>query len=111
MRRARSKDFIATLHADLALRELRDAVAPVLSARELGDPEKSVDAAMDHRLPRDASPELLRQAKRCLLEYIGWLLKEARVSHPSWAKDEVQRVVRRLVEVQAAAKGAQPKLH
>ena len=61
--------------------------------------------------PRDVSPEILRQAQRCLLAYIGWLVDDAPARHPSWAEDELQRALRRLVEVQAAAKTARAKLH
>ena len=66
---------------------------------------------MDYRITREASPQLLHQAQRQLLLYIGWLHEEAAPMHRSWAVDEIGRGVRRLVEVQAAAKIARAKLH
>ena len=109
MSRSRSHGVIATLHAIVAP-PIYEIPEPVLTEQHLADPDESFDAAMDYLLPR-GSPETLRQAQRFLLTYIGWLVDEAPAQYPSWAKDELQRAVRRLVEVEAAAKSAVPRLH
>ena len=54
--------------------------------------------------------EVLRQAQRCLFRYIAWLDKEALPRHPSFARDEINRAVRRLAELEVAAKAAGPTL-
>ena len=106
MSRSRTHSFIVRLHVVIALPDVCEMPEPALTAEDLADPEESVNAAMDHELPRDGSPEILRQTQRCLLIYIGWLVDEAPAQYPSWAKDELQRAMRRLVEVQTAAKSA-----
>ena len=50
-------------------------------------------------------------AQSRILAYMGWLLDEVRARYPSWAEDELQRTMTRLVQVQAAAECACPKLH
>jgi len=110
MSRSRTHSFTVTLHVVVAPPEC-EMPEPALTEEDLADPEESVNAAMDHELPRDGSPEILSQTQRCLLMYIGWLVDEAPARYPSWAKDELQRAVRRLVEVQTAAKRACPRLH
>jgi hypothetical protein len=94
-----------------ALKDSLDALEPVLTETGLEDQDTGIDAAMDHRIPRDASPLLLRHARRRLLLYVAWLHDEATPQHRSWADDETGRAIRRLVEVQAAAKTARAKLH
>ena len=121
MARSRSDSFTMTLRVVLALPDVRDTPEPlltkldrpepVLTEQHLADPDESVDAAMDYALPLDGDPETLRQAQRCLLAYIGWLLDDAPARYPSWAKDELQRAIRRLVEVETAMESACPKLH
>ncbi len=101
---ARSRIFGAP-QACLAMPE------PTLTEKSLADPDTGFDAAMDYCIPRDASPPLLRQAERCLLGYIAWLQDEAMPQHRSWANDEIQRAVRRVVEVRTAAKAARARLH
>ena len=100
-----------TFRVVFLLPDILEMPGAVLTEQNLADPNQSVDAAMDDRLACDASPEILRQAQRCLLGYIAWLLDEAPARHPSWAEDELQRALRRLVEVQIAAKTACQKLH
>ena len=111
MSRSQSYNFTVTFRGVLVLSEIEDMPEPPLTEQNLADPEKCVDAAMDDRLTHDASPEILRQAQRCLLGYIAWIQDEALARHPSWAEDELQRALRRLVEVQMAAKTACQKLH
>jgi hypothetical protein len=108
MSRSRTHSFTVTLHVVVAPSEVYEMPEPAL---DLADPDESVNAAMDHELPHDGSPEILRQTQRCLLMYTGWLVDEAPAQYPSWAKDELQRAMRRLVEVQTAAKRACPRLH
>jgi hypothetical protein len=111
MARSISDSFTLTLSVVLSLPDVQDIPEPVLTEQHLADPEESVDAAMDYALPRDGDAEILRQAQRCLLTYIGWLLDDAPARYPSWAKDELQRAIRRLVEVETAVESARPKLH
>ena len=78
-----------TLSVVLSLPDVQDIPEPVLTGQHLADPDESVDAAMDYALPRDGDPEILRQAQRFLLTYIGWLLDDAPARYPSWAKERV----------------------
>jgi hypothetical protein len=82
-----------------------------MSEKALADPDLDVDAAMDHWIPSGARPEMLRQAQRCLWKYVAWLYEEALPSRPSWAPDEINRAVRRLVELQGVVGKARPTLH
>jgi len=107
----RSHSFDVTFRVVLALPDVSETLGPVLTEQDFADADQSVDAAMDYLLPRNASPEILRQAQRHLLSYIGWLLDDAPAQYPSWAKDELYRALRRLVELQTAAKAACPALH
>jgi hypothetical protein len=110
MDHATSRSRIAktiTLLTRLGIDELVD---PVLSENDFADPDHEVDASMDHRIPGGASAEMLRQAQRCLFRYIAWLEKEALPRHPSFAKDEINRAVRRLAELEVAARAARPTL-
>jgi hypothetical protein len=111
MPRYRSYSFNVRVCVDLTLSDVVETSWPTLSEQSLADPDESVDAAMDYRLPTDGHPETLRQAQRCLLVYIGWLLDDAWARYPSWAEDELQRALRRLVEVQAATRAVRPRLH
>ena len=111
MARSISDSFTLTLSVVLSLPDVQDIPEPMLTEQHLADPDESVDAAMDYALPRDGDPGILRQAQRCLLTYIGWLLDDAPARYPSWAKDELQRAIRRLVEVETAVESACPKLH
>ena len=115
MARPRSDTFTLTLRVVLSLPDVQDMaepmLEPMLTEKHLADPDESVDAAMDYPLPLDGDPETLHQAQRCLLTYIGWLLDDAPARYPSWAEDELQRAIRRLVEMETAAQGACPKLH
>ena len=88
-----------------------ETMGPALTEQNLADPDEGIDAAMDYRIPRDASTDMLRQARRRLHTYIAWLLDEALPGHRSWANDEVQRAVRRLVELEMAERAIRPKLH
>jgi len=75
MNQATSRSRIAktiTLLTRLGIAELVD---PVLSENDFADADLEVDASMDHRIPGDASADLLRQAQRCLFRYIAWLDK------------------------------------
>ena len=101
----------AKLTALLAPRDLVALIGPALSENDLADPERGVDAAMDHWIPASASLEMLGQAQRCLFKYLAWLYEEALPRHPSWAPDEINRALRRLVELQVAARSARPRLH
>ena len=107
----RSHSFDVTFRVVLALPDVSETLEPVLTEQDFADADQSVDAAMDYRLPRDCNPEILRQGQRCLLTYIGWLLDDAPARYPSWAKDELRRALRRLVEMQTAEKAAIPQLH
>jgi hypothetical protein len=107
----RSHSFDVTFRVVLSLPDVSETLEPVLTEQDFADADQSVDAAMDYLLPRNASPEILRQTQRHLLSYIGWLLDDAPARYPSWAKDELRRAMRRLVEVQTAAKAACPSLH
>lgn len=111
MAQARSSHHTARLVALLAPHDLVALIGPALSERALADPDLDVDAAMDHWIPTSASHEMLGQAQRCLLKYIAWLYEEALPRHPSWAPDEINRAVRRLVELHAVARKARPTLH
>jgi hypothetical protein len=111
MARADQRPFTAKLAALLAPRDPVALMDPPLSENALGDPNLDVDAAMDHWIPSCASHEMLCQAQRCLLKYVAWLYEEALPSHPSWAPDEINRAVRRLVELRVAARKARPTLH
>ena len=75
----------------------------MVTEENLADPDTSIDAAMDYALPHDGNPEIFRQTQSCILAYIGWLLDEVRARYPSWAENELQRAMTRLVEVQTAA--------
>ena len=108
MAQADQSHFTAKLAALLAPRDLVALIGPPLSEKALADPNLDVDAAMDHWIP---SHEMLGQAQRCLLKYVAWLYEEALPSHPSWAPDEINRAVRRLVELRVAARKARPTLH
>jgi len=63
-----------------------------LSENDLADPDRDVDAAMDHWIPSSAGLEMLGQAQRCLFKYVAWLYEEALPRHPSWAPDEINRL-------------------
>jgi hypothetical protein len=71
MSRSRSHSFTVTFRVVVVLPDVVDMPGSALSEQNLADPDKSVDAAMDDLLPRDASPEILRQAQRCLLACIS----------------------------------------
>ena len=92
---------------------LRDCICemlgPELTEQQLTDPDQAIDAAMDCRISRNASPELLRQTERTLFEYIAWLLDRALPLHPSWVDDQIRRAISRLVELKMLAKSAHPK--
>lgn len=103
MSRSRFLGVTVTPHVAVAPPDVWQNPLPALTEQSLADPEESLHAAMDYALPLDRNPEVLRHAQRCLLTYIGWLVDEAPAQYPSWAKDELQRAVRRLVEVEAAA--------
>jgi hypothetical protein len=99
------------LVALLKPREIVALTGPALSEADLADPDRELDAAMDHWIPSTASRETLRQAERRLVNYVAWLQEEASARHPSWAEDEVNRALRRLVELQAAERAARPPMH
>jgi len=103
--------FTAKLAAPLAPRDLVSLMGPPLSEKALADPDLDVDAAMDHWIRSSASHEMLGEAQRCLMKYVAWLYEEALPRHPSWAPDEINRAVRRLVELRVAARKARPTLH
>src|SRR5271166_6728184 len=77
MAQARSSQHTARLVALLAPHDLVALIGPAMSEKALADPDLDVDAAMDHWIPSGASPEMLRQAQRCLWKYIAWLYEEA----------------------------------
>ena len=110
MTQATARSLIAKTLTLLARLDAVERIAPVLSENDLADPDLAIDASMDHRIPGDASADLLRQAQRCLFGYIAWLDKEALPRHPSFATDEINRAVRRLAELEVAAKAARPTL-
>jgi hypothetical protein len=103
MSRFRFLCVTVTPHVAVAPPDVWQNPLPALTEQSLADPEESLHAAMDYVLPLDRNPEVLRHAQRCLLTNIGWLVDEAPAQCPSWAKDELQRAVRGLVEVEAAA--------
>lgn len=111
MARASPHALTAKPRTILTLPNVRELRGPVLTEQNLADPDEGIDAAMDYWIPPDASRETLRQAQRRLFVHIAWLLDEALPGHPSWARDEMRRAVRRLVELQAASKNSRPKLH
>ena len=111
MAQARSSQQTAKLVALLAPHDLVALIGPAMSEKALADPDLDVDAAMDQWIPSSASPEMLRQAQRCLWKYVAWLYEEALPLCPSWAPDEINRAVGRLVELQVAARKARPTLH
>jgi hypothetical protein len=111
MSRSRLHGFTVTLEVVVAPPDVWENPGPTLTEQNLADPDESFDAVMDYLLPQDGNAEILRQAQRRLLTYICWLMDEAPIQYPSWAKDELQRAVRRLVEVEAAANGACRTLH
>jgi hypothetical protein len=105
-----ARSLIAKYMTLLARLDIVERVDPVLSENDLSDPDLEVDACMDHPIPADAGTDLLRQAQRRLLRYIAWLGEEALPRHPSFARDEINRAVRRLVELELATT-ARPTLH
>jgi hypothetical protein len=111
MAQAGSSQHTAKLVALLAPHDLVALIGPAFSENDLAAPDRAVDSAMDHWIPSSASPEMLRQAQRCLLKYVAWLYEEALPRRPSSAPDEINRAVRRLVELQVAARSARPTLH
>jgi hypothetical protein len=111
MARSRSDSFVVTVRVVHSLPDVCEITGPMLSQQNLTDPEESIHAAMDFGLPLDGDPEVLHQAQRCLVAYIGWLLDEAAARYPSWARDELRRAIKRLVEVQTAAQYVIPRLH
>jgi hypothetical protein len=112
MSRSRFLSVTVTLHVAVVPPDVWQNPLPALTEQSLADPEESLHAAMDYLLPRDRNPEVLRHAQRRLLAYIGWLADEAPAQYPSWAKDELHRAMRRLVEVEAvAAKSACRTVH
>ena len=111
MAQAGSSQYTAKLVALLAPHDLVALIGPALSENDLADPDQDVDAAMDHWIPSSAGLEMLGQAQRCLFKYVAWLYEEALPRHPSWAPDEINRALRRLVELQVAARSARPRLH
>jgi hypothetical protein len=111
MAQARSSHHTARLVALLARHDLVALIGPAMSEKALADPDLDVDAAMDHWIPSGAGPEMLHQAQRCLWKYVAWLYEEALPRHPSWAPDEINRAVRRLVELQVVVRKARPTLH
>jgi hypothetical protein len=110
MNQATSRSRIVKIFTLLTRRDIVEQADPALSENDFADPDLEVDASMDHRIPGGASAEMLRQAQRCLFRYIAWLDKEALPRHPSFAKDEINRAVRRLAELEIAAKAARPTL-
>jgi hypothetical protein len=110
MIQATARSLIAKTLTLLARLDAVERIAPVLSENDLADPDLEIDASMDHRIPGNASADLLRQAQRCLFRYIAWLDNEALPRHPSFAKDEISRAVRRLAELEVAAKAARQTL-
>jgi hypothetical protein len=108
---AGSTNLAARLMAVLAPRDLVALIGPELSENDLANPDRDVDAAMDHWIPSTASLEMLGQAQRCLFKYVAWLYEEASPRHPSWTPDEINRALKRLVELQIAARSTRPTLH
>ncbi|MGO4872046.1 MAG: hypothetical protein ACLPGW_15805 [Roseiarcus sp.] len=84
---------------------------PVMTDAGLQDPAIACDVAMDCKIPHNARVETLVLAQRCLVAYLAWLHDEAMPRHTFWAKTEVYRAVKRLVQLQMAAEAAQPTLH
>ena len=110
MDQSTSRSRIAQTITLLTRLGIDEFIDPVLSENDFADPDLEIDASMDHRIPGSASAEMLRQAQRCLFRYIGWLEKKALPGHPSFAKDEINRAVRRLSELEVAARVARPTL-
>ncbi len=111
MARSNTHAFATKTGKTFVFPDPRDLFGRVLTEQNLADPDYGFDAAMDDRIPCDASPEMLRQAEHCLFNYLAWLLDVALPRHPSWTEDEVGRAVLRLVKIRAAAKVARPKFH
>ncbi|MGD0640533.1 MAG: hypothetical protein ABSC22_07280 [Roseiarcus sp.] len=84
---------------------------PTMTDQGLQDPAIACDVAMDYKIPPNARVETLALAQRCLVAYLAWLHDEALPRHPFWAKTEIYRAVKRLVQLQMAAEAAQPTLH
>jgi hypothetical protein len=68
---AGSSHVTAKLIALLAPRDLVVLIGPALSENDLADPDRDVDAAMDHWIPSSAGLEMLGQAQRCLFKYVA----------------------------------------
>ena len=111
MNQASSCHLTAKLIAAVAPLDLVALTGPALSENDLADPDRDVDAVMDHWIPSSAGPEMLGRAERCLFVYVAWLYEEALPRHPSWAPDEINRALRRLVELRVAARFACLTLH
>ncbi len=58
----------------------------------------------------DIDANVERQRQQYAGRYVAWLDKEALPRHPSFAKDEINRAVRRLAELEVAAKAARQTL-
>jgi hypothetical protein len=111
MPHSRSHSFTIALRVVVLLPDDEIEPSSIVTEQNLADPDTSIDAAMDYALPHDGNPGIFRQTQSRILAYMGWLLDEVRARYPSWAEDELQRAMTRLVEVQAAAECACPKLH
>jgi hypothetical protein len=102
---------MARVELRIRIRDLKAVcplMRPALEESMLRNPRKAREAVMDYKIPEDASPDLLRQAARCVLEYIGSVLDERPAR---WTTAELARAVRRLVEFEARLKVARPKPH
>ncbi len=79
MSRSRFLNVTVTPHGAVAPPDVWQNPLPALTEQSLADPEESLHAAMDYVLALDRNPEILRDAQRCLLTYIGcgWLADEA----------------------------------
>ena len=102
MTQATARSLIAKTLTLLARLDAVEQIAPVLSENDLADPDLEIDASMDHRIPGNASADLLPRRSGVYSEHCP--------RHPSFAKDEINRAVRRLAELEVAAKAARQTL-
>src|SRR5271170_7540491 len=63
MTQATARSLIAKTITLLARLDAVERIVPVLSENNLADPDLEIDASMDHRIPGNASADLLRQAQ------------------------------------------------
>jgi len=65
------------------------------------DADKAFEPAMSYPLPSNPDARLLREARRQVLAYLGWITSDNGVNSegPDWSVHEIRRACNRLVEI------------